>query len=265
MIIMKAKIYDMNGEQKGETDLPAVFKSIYRPDVIKRAVLAQQSATRQAYGTDTLAGLRSSAHYHGSRHYRFTMMNKEMSRIPRIHGKVGYLAWKARVAPHAVKGRMAHPPKAEKVWTQKINQKEKTLAIRSALAATVHPDLLKVRGHKSASPVIFVDDFENTKSTKQLYALLEKIISVELQRAEEKKVRAGKGTMRGRRYTKKKGPIVVLSKNCIALKASRNIPGVDAVSVNNLNAELLAPGTQAGRLLVTTEAGLKAMQAKYGE
>ena len=265
MIIMKVKIYGLDGGNAGETELPAVFKSAYRPDVIKRAVLAQQSAGRQAYGTDTLAGLRSSAHYHGSRHYRFTMMNKEMSRIPRIHGKVGYLAWRARVAPHAVKGRMAHPPKAEKVWTQKINQKEKLLAIRSALAATVNHDLLKVRGHKSESPVIFVNDLENVKSTKEIYALLEKIIAAELQRAEEKKVRAGKGTMRGRRYTKKKGPLVVLSKNCAALKASRNIPGIDAVAAGNLNAELLAPGTQAGRLLVTTEAALKAMQTKFGQ
>ena len=262
---MKVKIYGLDGAHAGETELPAVFKTSYRPDVIKRAVLAQQSARRQAYGTDTLAGLRSSAHYHGSRHYRFTMMNKEMSRIPRIHGKVGYLAFRARVAPHAVKGRMAHPPKAEKIWTQKINTAERRLAIRSALAATTNNDLLKIRGHTSVSPIIFVNEFESMKSTKQIYALLEKIMAQELSRAEEKKVRAGRGTMRGRRYTKKKGPLVVLSNSCAALKASKNIPGIDAVSVSNLNAELLAPGTQSGRLLVTTEAALHAMQSKLGE
>jgi large subunit ribosomal protein L4e len=262
---MRAKLYDLEAKHVGDLELPGVFKTPYRPDVIKRAVLAQKSASRQAYGTDPLAGLRSSAHYHGSRHYRYKMMNMEMSRIPRIHGRVGYMVWRARVAPHAVKGRMAHPPKAEKVWEQKINQKEKLLAIRSAMAATANHDLLKERGHKMSSPVIFVDEFENMKTTKQVYGLLEKVAADELKRCEEKKVRAGRGTMRGRKYRTKKGPIIILSKNCVALKASRNIPGIDAISVANMNANLLAPGTHAGRMLITTEVALKAIQAKLGE
>mgnify|MGYP001598407987 CR=1 FL=1 len=120
---MKVKVYDLEGNAVGDVELPKVFSTSYRPDVIKRAVLAQQSAKRQPYGTDPLAGLRSSAHYHGSRHYRYAMMNKEMSRMPRIHGKVGYMAWRGRVAPQTVKGRRAHPPKAEKNWEKKINKK----------------------------------------------------------------------------------------------------------------------------------------------
>lgn len=247
-----------------EIDLPAIFKTPYRPDVIKRAVLAQQSAKRQPYGTDPLAGLRSSAHYHGSRHYRYSMMNKEMSRMPRIHGKVGYLAWRGRVAPQTVKGRRAHPPKAEKIWLQKINQKEKFLAIKSALAASTNVDLLKVRGHSYSEPIIFVDEFDAIKSTKTIYGLLEKIASAELERSEKKKVRAGKGKMRGRRYSRKKGPLIILSKNCPAIKASRNIPGVDAISISNINVELLAPGTQAGRLIITTKATLNELQKKFG-
>lgn len=264
-MIMKAKIYDLEGKEAGEIELPAVFSTPYRPDVIKRAVLAQQSSRRQPYGTDPLAGLRSSAHYHGSRHYRYAMMNKEMSRIPRIHGKVGYMAWRARVAPQAVKGRRAHPPKAEKIWTQKINQQEKALAIRSALAAATNHALLKARGHTATSPVIFIDEFENIKHTKTFHRLLEKVAAKELERSEKKKVRAGKGTMRGRRYKKKKGPLVLLSKNCPAMKASRNIPGVDAVPLANLSAEVLAPGTQAGRLIITTRTVLEKLREKFGD
>jgi large subunit ribosomal protein L4e len=262
---MKAKVFDLNGEQSGEIELPDLFSTPYRPDVIKRAVLAQQSAGRQPYGTDTLAGLRSSAHYHGSRHYRFTMMNKEMSRIPRIHGKVGYMTWRARVAPHAVKGRRAHPPKAEKVWLQKVNQKEKMLAIKSALAASANRALLSTRGHTSESPVIFVDDFEAMKNTKKVVELFGKTLARELERTEKRKVRAGIGKMRSRRYRVKKGPLVILAKNCPALKAARNIRGVDAVSAENVNAELLAPGTQAGRLIVTTKSALHALQKKFGD
>lgn len=261
---MKAKIYDLDGKEAGEIELPAVFSTPYRPDVIKRAVLALQSAKRQPYGTDPLAGLRSSAHYHGSRHYRYAMMNKEMSRIPRIHGKVGYMAWRARVAPQAVKGRRAHPPKAEKIWTQKINQHEKMLAIKSALAASADRQLLTSRGHTTTSPIIFVDEFENIKHTKTVHRLLGKIAAKELERSGKKKVRAGRGKMRGRRYTKKKGPLLIVSKNCPALKASRNIPGIDAVPLTNLNAEILAPGTQAGRMIITTRAAMEKLQEKFG-
>lgn len=251
MIFMKAKLYDLDGKEAGEVELPAVFSTPFRPDVIKRAVLAQQSAGRQPYGTDLLAGMRSSAHYHGSRHYRFKMMNMEMSRIPRIHGKVGYMAWRARIAPHAVKGRRAHPPKASKIWLQRINAKERMLAIKSAIAAS--------------KPVIFVDDFENMKSTKSVAALLEKIMPQQIERSAKKKVRAGRGKMRGRRYTKKKGPLMIFSKNCPAIKASRNVPGIDAVSLSNINAELLAPGTHVGRTLITTKSALNAMKNKFGE
>lgn len=265
MIFIKAKIYDLDGKQTAEIELPAVFSTPYRPDVIRRAVLAQQSARRQPYGTDTLAGLRSSAHYHGSRHYRFAMMNKEMSRIPRIHGKVGYLAWRARVAPQAVKGRRAHPPKPEKIWAQKINQTEKELAIKSALAAAASPQLLRARGHTTDAPIIFVDGFEDIKQTKKVAGLLGKIAAGELARAAKKKVRAGRGKMRGRKYKRKKGPLVIVSKDCPALRASRNIQGVDATHVGNLNAELLAPGAQAGRLIVTTKPALDGLRKRFGE
>ena len=95
--------------------------------------------------------------------------------------------------------------------------------------------------------------------------MLSKLIPKELERCSEKKVRAGKGKMRGRRYNKKKGPLVITSKNCPAIKAARNITGVDAASISNLNAELLSPGCIPGRLVITTEAALEALQKKYGE
>ena len=181
------------------------------------------------------------------------MMNKEMSRIPRIHGRVGPYHMRARFAPHAVKGRQAHPPKAEKVWAQKINKKEYLAALRSSLSRSI------------PTMVVFVDDLENLKKTKEVKTIFDKVVASDLQRAEKKKVRAGRGKMRGRRYTKKKGPLVIVSKMCPAVKASRNIPGVDATHVGILSAELLAPGTQAGRLIVTTKAALGAMQTKFGE
>ncbi len=265
--MMKANVFDSTGKKAGEVALPSVFSTPYRPDVIRRAVLVQQANGRQRYGSDPLAGKRTSAHYHGSRHYRFTMMNKEMSRIPRIHGKsAGAYAMTARFAPHAVKGRRAHPPKAEKIWARDINQKEKQLATRSALAAAASIELVTKRGHRTEfAPVVMDDNFENISKTREVIAALSAIIPKELERCSEKKVRAGKGKSRGRRYKKKKGPLVITAGNCRLLKAARNIAGVDAVSAENLNIELLAPGTDAGRLVVVSKAALSKLQEKFGE
>ena len=264
---MKAQVFNTAGSKTEEIALPAVFSTPYRPDVIRRAVLVQQGNARQRYGADPLAGKRTSAHYHGSRHYRFSMMNKETSRMPRIHGKsAGMYAMRARFAPHAVKGRRAHPPKSDKIWARDINQKEKQLAIMSALAAGAKIELVIQRGHKADfAPIIFTDDFESIAKTKEVLALLSKIIPKELERCSTKKVRAGKGKARGRKYRIKKGPLVIAGANCEVLKAARNIQGVDAVSATNVNAQLLAPGTDAGRMLIITKAGLKKLDEKFGE
>lgn len=264
---MKAKIFDLSGKHAGEMDLPGIFAVSVRTDVIRRAVLAQQANRRQAYGSDPLAGKRTSAHYHGSRHYRYTMMNKEMSRIPRIHGRTGGLAnvMRARFAPQAVKGRRAHPPVAEKIWAQKINDKEKRLAVKSAIAAAARPELVKARHRADFSPIIFTDDFENITKAKDVSRLLVALVPSELERVSKRKVRPGRGKMRGRRYREKSGPLVIASKQCPVLKAARNIPGVDATDARSVNVEMLAPGGVPGRLLVVTKSALDALQEKFGD
>ena len=194
---IKSKLFSLEAKSEKEIELPAVFATPYRPDVIKRAVLSMQANERQPYGADPLAGKKTSAHYHGSRHYRWSMMNKSMSRIPRLHGKIGYMHMRARFAPHAVKGRPAHPPKVEKIWSQKINAKEKMLAIKSALAASADLNIVKKRGHAAEiSPIIFSNNFENIKKSKEVVALFAKLIAKEMERCSIVKVRAGKGKMR---------------------------------------------------------------------
>ena len=48
-------------------------------------------------------------------------------------------------------------------------------------------------------------------------------------------VRRGKGKMRNRRYTTRKGPLVVYSGDSGISRAFRNIPGVDLQDVESLN------------------------------
>ena len=268
MYKMKTNIFDNQGNVRGEVELPKVFSTNYRPDLIKRAVLAIQSHNRQPYGVDPLAGKRTSAHYHGMRHSRYTMMNREMARIHRIHGGPPGLQLTARIVPQARKGREAHPPIIQRDFWQKINYKERILAIKSAIAATALKDLVTKRGHlinNITLPIVVDDSFQELKKAKQVKQTLEKMgLKEELERLDKKKIRAGRGKMRGRKYRKRKGPLIVVADDKGIMRAAKNIDGIDCCVINKINAELLAPGTNAGRLTLYTESAIKRLGEIYG-
>jgi len=269
---MKVPVYDLDGKESGEVDLPRVFSTPLREDLIIRTFLSTMSKRRQAYGTDPMAGKRSSAHYHGRRRrVRWTMSGREMARMSRLHGKIpGFLMYRARTVPQAVKGREAHPPKMEKVWEQKMNKKERQLAIKSAIAATADKKLVAGRGHKVKNvkelPIIVVDDVEAVKKTKDLKETLQAVgLANELERIEKKTVRAGKGKMRGRRYKRKTGPLIVVEKDKGVGKAAKNIPGVNVAQVKNLSVEYLAPGAAPGRLTIFTKGAIEKILESKGK
>ena len=265
---MKTVIFDIQGNKKGDITLPKVFSTTIRPDLIKRAVLAIQSNRRQSYSPNELAGKRTSAHYHGVREGPHHMMNASMARMSRIHGGPPNLSMTARFVPQALKGRKAHPPKIEKIWSQKINNKERIYAVKSAIAATALKEIVVERGHKVGDltlPIVIDDSLEEVNKSKNVKDLLNKIgLKKELERAKAKKVRPGKGKKRGRKYKKRKSLLFVVVKGNSIVKAARNIAGVDVCQVNNLNVELLAPGTHPGRLTVFTEAAIKKLGEIYG-
>ena len=100
---MKANVIDMQAKKKEEISLPKVFETQYRPDLIRRAVLAIQSHKRQPSGSDPLAGHRTSAAYHGVRVGPHHMMNTETARMKRIHGGPAGLSMTARFVSQAKK------------------------------------------------------------------------------------------------------------------------------------------------------------------
>jgi large subunit ribosomal protein L4e len=246
---MKAQLKSLDGSVQGDVELPEVFTEEYRPDLIKRAVLALQSTRYQPHGTHPYAGIRTSAHSWGS--------GRGVAHVPRL--KNGSRA--ARV-PQARGGREAHPPKVAKVLLEKVNKKEKRKAIRSAIAATASEDLVRARGHRfeGSLPIVVEDRLETLQRTEDVIAALKAIGTlVDVERAKfSRKVRAGRGKMRGRRFKQRKSILIVTGEE--PLRAAKNLPGVDAVSVTQLNAELLAPGTQAGRLAVWTEGAVKQLE-----
>ncbi|SEO27193.1 large subunit ribosomal protein L4e [Halogranum amylolyticum] len=243
---MQATIRDLNGDDAGTLELPEVFETHYRPDLIKRAVLAAQANRKQAYGADEFAGLRTPAESLGS--------GRGMSHDPRENGV-------ARRVPHAVSGRKAHPPKVEKELGKKINDKERKLAVRSAIAATANPELVSERGHQFDDdlelPLVVSDDFEDLLKTQEVVELLETLgVYADVERSDQnKKVKAGRGKTRGRKYKRPKSILFVTSEE--PSRAARNLAGADVATAANVSAEDLAPGTHAGRLTIFTESALE--------
>ncbi|MBU4501784.1 MAG: 50S ribosomal protein L4, partial [Nanoarchaeota archaeon] len=79
----------------------------------------------------------------------------------------------------------------------------------------------------------------------------------ELERSSVRKIRAGKGKTRGRKYKTRKGPLIVVSDKCELQKSAKNIPGVDITTIRSINAELLAPGCVPGRLTIFTDKAIE--------
>merc|ERR1712039_941029 len=102
--------------------------------------------------------------------------------------------------------------------------------------------------------------------TKQAVETLKKLgCAEELQRVlDSKKVRAGKGKMRNRRYTMRRGPLGIYNEDNGIVRAFRNIPGVETACVDRLNLLQLAPGGNFGRFIIWTEGAFKKLNEMYG-
>ena len=99
-------------------------------------------------------------------------------------------------------------------------------------------------------------------STRKFIAMMEGIgLGDDLTRAKSgKTIRAGKGTMRGRKKRTPKSILLVVSNRDGLHTAASNVPGVDVVVAKDLCAEDLAPGGDPGRLTVWTKQAIEAMR-----
>ena len=249
-------ILDLKGNIVGTIELPTIFDFPVRPDLIRRAVLALSTSRLQPKGTDSLAGLRTTAESWGVGH--------GVARVPRVKGSS-----RAARVPQAVKGRRAHPPRVEKKIWEYINEKEKRLATLSALAATVDPSIVRARGHRIEDakqiPPIVVDDLQKLTKTSEVREVLEALgLWSDVERAMEgTRIRAGKGKTRGRRYKVPKSLLIVVAKNEGIAWAARNLPGVEVATAQNVNIVQLAPGGHPGRLTLYTVSSIGALVERF--
>lgn len=241
---MNATVYDTDGGEAGEVDLPTIFETPYRPELIGKAVRAAQANRIQATGADDYAGMRTSAESQGS--------GRGMAHVPQSNGQ-------GRRVPQTVGGRKAHPPKEEKDRSKQINTKERKLATRSAIAATTDAERVADRGHRFDDlelPLVVGDEFEDLVKTQEVVALLESLgVHDDIERAEDKTIRAGRGTTRGRKYKRASSILFVTSET--PSRAARNLAGADVATAREVNTEDLAPGAQGGRLTIWTESAIE--------
>jgi len=256
---MKASVLGIDGKKSGEVELPAAFSEVIRSDLIRRAVIHDQTLRYQPKGPDPRAGMKTSARYRGRKEDYGSIKNHGIAMLPREvlpKGKFG----KVRIIPSSVKGRRAQGPHVNKILVEEINKKEYAKAIRSAIAATANEASVKGRGHKIDGvklPLIIDNKFESVSKTKDAQNILEALgLTADLARATIVHKRSGVGSRKGGRIIPRSALIVVGNNKAAAMRAARNIAGVDIAVADKLTAELLAPGTHCGRLTIYTQSAI---------
>ncbi len=252
-------VYNLEGEATETIQLPNFFSAPLREDLVTRAYIHLATHSLQPKGTSKLSGHKHSVESWGP--------GFGLARISRIKGRGSPKYGAGGMVPSAVGGRPTHPPTPEKKIHKKINKKELWNALLSALAFTASPQHVKARGHRiteqTSLPLIVDDRLETVSKTSEARSFLAKLgLGEELKRCSQKKVRAGKGKMRGRRYKRRKGPLIVVSADRGIGKAASNIPGVEVVTAKDLSVLHLAPGAKPGRLTLFTKSALKALEER---
>jgi large subunit ribosomal protein L4e len=165
---------------------------------------------------------------------------------------------------------MFAPTKTWRRWHRKINVNQKRYAVASALAASALPSLVMARGHKINNvpeiPLVTDNSIESVNKTKQAISALKLLGAYDdvEKSINSKKLRAGVGKMRNRRYTFRRGPLIVYSNDNGITRAFRNLPGVELCHVDALNLLQLAPGGHMGRFIIWTSGAFKRLVDNWG-
>ncbi len=252
---MKATLFTSEGKKKSEIELPAIFQTKIREDIVQKYFEADKLI--QPYASYEEAGKRHSASgtISHKRHDWKGHYGRGIARLPRktMWRRGTQFFWIGAEVSGTRGGRRAHPPKGigkEK----KINKKEIQMAMNSALAATANPDYIISRyqtlNEIKTAPAIIESLPEKTKQLKQtlesIYPNLANLIF------KNKKVRAGKGSKRGRKYKSNAGILIIKSE-----KEKAKFKSLDIKSTNELSIVDLYP---LGRIALFTKQALEELK-----
>ena len=257
----QAKVLQIDGKESHTIELPSVFETPFRYDVIHKAYVNLLSHSFQRQGRYPMAGEVVSAESRNT--------GLGIARIARARGEGFSRAGQAAGVASIRHGRVPHPPESWKNIYKKVNYKEKQLALCSAIAATTRKDLIERRGHKlsniSSFPIIISDDIESISRTKDLLNLLRALgLQQELDRVDfSRKARSGTARRRGRKGRSAVSAIIVIGssgdedENKNIHKLSGSVGGIDIKQVKDLSVLDLAPGSKPMRLAIFSESAIK--------
>ncbi|SOV74315.1 60S ribosomal protein L4 [Plasmodium sp. gorilla clade G3] len=259
-----ANVYSTNGKNVvGEVEIPVVFQTPIRNDLIQSVYTNMSKNKRHPYAVKLDAGYETSAESWGT--------GRAVARIPRVPGGGTHRAGQGAFGNMCRGGGMFNPTKIWRRWGRKVNLKEKRYAVCSSIAASGVTSLVLARGHRISHlkevPLVVSNDIESLSKTKEAVNFLVSLgLKDEVNRlVKSKKIRAGKGKMRNRKYKIRNGPLIIYDNDNGVKKAFRNIPGVDLCKVTKLNLLKLAPGGSIGRLCIWSESAFKKLDVIYGK
>ncbi|MEM0094587.1 MAG: 50S ribosomal protein L4 [Candidatus Micrarchaeaceae archaeon] len=255
---MEANLYQIDGTIERRIALPKVFEKEFRVDLVRRALLAEQSERYQPQGRYKYAGMETTATYVGRRGAFRTGRQLGIAIRPRQKlggGAMGYV----RRIPSSTKGRRAHPQKVEKRLVERINAKERLSALESAIAASASNELKERLGLKIELPIVVDSSIENFSKSKELMAFFKNLnLMDEIRLSHKPKIRRFRRNSKATVRKFRKTALIVAKDSKNLERAGRNIPGVDVCSVDKMSVGLLAPGAMP-RLIIWSESAINAL------
>lgn len=253
---MKTTSYTTTGTKDSEVELPIIFSTPYRKELIHKAFTNLTSHKFQRQGRKPMAGMDVVADSNDP------PTGQGVSRVARMQGGGGGRQGQGAEVASTRGGRQAHPPIVEKVIYKKLNKKENKLALCSAIAATAKKDLVEARGHKiegiESFPIIVSDDIESVSKASEIRKIISSLkLSQDVERLNARKPRSGQSRLRGRTKKVGKSVLFVTADSSNLSKATGALPGVEVRSVKQLSVLDLAPGSDPIRLTVYSKSAIE--------
>jgi len=253
---MKITTYTTTGTKEGEIELPLIFSTPFRRELIHKAWTNITSHKFQPQGRHPTAGQDVVADSNDP------PTGQGVSRVARAQGGGGGRQGQGAEVASTRGGRQAHPPIVGKVIYKKLNKKENKLALCSAIAATASKEIVELRGHKvegiETFPIVVSNDIESISKANDISKILDSLkLKQDVERLESRKVRSGQSRLRGRSKKVGKSVLFVTKDVSNLSKAVGSFPGVEVRKVTDLSILDLAPGAHPIRLTVYSKSAIE--------
>jgi large subunit ribosomal protein L4e len=246
------KILDLDGSNQNTIDLPTVFKTPYRPEVIQKVYNNLNSYSFQKQGRYPAAGQMVSAESRNT--------GLGIARLARAKGEGFPRAGQAAGVAGVRHGRLAHPPVSWKNIYKKVNKKEKLLALCSAIAATANADLIRKRGHFLSNsiqlPIVVSNEIESVTKSKDLEKIIIKLgFEDDLKRTYARRIKSVHKNSTNRRSAL--SVLIIVSNDANIGRLNNSLPGIAVKTVKSVSVLDLAPGSKPARLTIFSENAIK--------